>query len=211
MAESPLTGNIGFTNNYIWRGITQSSDTSAISGGIDFAHDSGFYAGTWLSSMSEGQNGEYEQDWYLGYSFDAGPVGLDVGYLLYTYPIDNTLPDPKLDFAEVYVNASFQNFGAGIAYTVDKEDSTITEDNDLYAYVSAEFEIKEGLTLGLLYGDYDLDGGSTDDYSHIQISLSKGDFTFALEDNDVKTTSSLFAQGIDDPRFTVSYSKSFDL
>lgn len=201
VAESPLTGNIGFTSNYIWRGVTQTNDDSAISGGIDYAHDSGFYVGTWVSSLGGGA--QYEMDLYAGYGFDAGPVSLDLGYITYIYQVDNSVPAPELDFDEVYVNAGWEMLSFGAAYTVDSEAGG--EDSNLYLYVGADFEIAKGLNLGLVYGDYDFDAAAAEDYSHWQVSLSKDDFTFALDKND------LSGAGNDDMRFTVAYSKSFDL
>lgn len=202
LAESPLTANVGVTSNYIWRGITQTSDRSAVSGGIDYAHTSGAYVGTWVSNLDGSQ---YEQDLYVGYGFDAGPVGLDIGYIKYMYPVGTA----QLDFDELYVNASLDMFSAGVALTTSTEAGG--QDSHTYIYVGAEFEVKKDLTLGLTYGDYDFDGGSSDDYSHINVSLSKGDFTFAVESNDVKSGSSLYSAGIDDNRFTVSWSHSLDL
>ncbi|MDR9437005.1 MAG: TorF family putative porin [Thiohalophilus sp.] len=198
VAVAELSGNVGFTSNYIWRGVTQGSDDSAISGGIDYAHDSGFYAGTWVSSLSGGS--QYEQDLYLGYGFDAGPVGMDVGYIRYMYPIDSTVED---DFDELYVNASYEMFTAGVAMTMDTEAGGQYED-DMYMFVGADFEVKDGLSLGLVYGDYDFDDPASTDYSHYQISLSKDDFVFAFDQNDQDGAAG-------DARFTVSYSKSFDL
>ncbi|TDX96747.1 TorF family putative porin [Thiohalophilus thiocyanatoxydans] len=198
LAVAELSGNVGFTSNYIWRGVTQGADDSAISGGIDYAHEAGLYVGTWVSSL--GGDSQYEQDLYAGYGFDAGPVGLDLGYIRYMYPVDSAVED---DFDELYVNASYEMFSAGVAMTVDTEANSQYED-DLYMYVGADFEVKEGLTLGLLYGDYDFDDPSSTDYSHYQASLSKDDFVFAYEQNDM--------DGADgDARFTISYSKSFDL
>ena len=196
LAESPLTANVGVASNYIWRGATQTDDASAVSGGIDYAHASGFYLGTWVSNVTWTTTDGYEQDLYAGYGFDAGPVGLDVGYIKYMYPVGTGTDD----FAELYVNATFNMFSAGVALTTSKEAGGA--EDDVYMYVGAEFEVKKGLTLGLTYGDYDIDGGSASDYSHYQISLSKDDFTFALDDTDVTDS---------DPRFTVSWSKSFDL
>ena len=43
MAET--TANIGWVSEYIFRGIFQE-DSSAYAG-VDYAHDSGFYLGTW--------------------------------------------------------------------------------------------------------------------------------------------------------------------
>ena len=196
LAESPLTANIGVASNYIWRGVSQTGDISAVSGGIDYAHASGFYLGTWASNLD---GSDYEHDIYGGYGFDAGPVGLDVGYIMYRYPLAAA---PGIDFSEVYVNASFNMFSAGVALTVDSDAGG--DDSDVYMYVGAEFEVKKGLTLGLTYGDYDFDAAGTTDYSHIQVSLSKDDFTFAIDDNDTTGTSG-------EPRISVSWSKSFDL
>ena len=40
LAESPFTANIAVGSNYIWRGVTQTGDLSAVSGGVDYAHGS---------------------------------------------------------------------------------------------------------------------------------------------------------------------------
>jgi uncharacterized protein (TIGR02001 family) len=197
VAVAELSGNVGFTSNYIWRGVTQGSDDSAISGGLDYAHESGIYAGTWVSSLGGGD--QYEQDLYAGYGFEAGPVGLDVGYIMYMYPVG----DVESDFDELYVSASYEMVSLGAALTMDKEASTQYED-DLYLYASADFELKDGLSLGLVYGDYDFDDPASTDYSHYQVSLSKDDFVFAYDKNDQDGAAG-------DARFTVSYSKSFDL
>jgi uncharacterized protein (TIGR02001 family) len=194
-AESPLTGNIGFNSNYIWRGVTQTGDDSAISGGVDYAHASGFYAGTWVSSLG-GSN--YENDLYAGYGFKYKEIGLDVGYIAYRYPVGNN----NADFSEIYVNASFKMLGFGMAYTIDKD--AAGPDNDIYLYIGADFEIAKDLNLNLLYGSYDYDNGAIEDYAHIHASLSKDEFTFAIDDNDLQGAAG-------DTRISVSYSKTFDL
>jgi uncharacterized protein (TIGR02001 family) len=53
LAQGPWTfsANIGAVSNYMWRGVTQTGDQAAVQGGIDVAHESGFYAGTWLSNV----------------------------------------------------------------------------------------------------------------------------------------------------------------
>ena len=199
-AESSLAGNIGFTSNYIWRGVTQSNDDAAISGGIDFAHDSGFYAGTWVSSIG---GGNYENDIYAGYNFKAGGFALDAGYIMYRYPVGAV----NADFDEVYLNAGIQNFGLGMAFTIDSEAGG--QDDNLYLYASADLPLTESLNLKILAGLYDYDAADSvaaEDYRHFHVSLSKDDFVFALDKNDAD-----LAPGRDDFRFSVSYSKTFDL
>ncbi|NBR27852.1 MAG: hypothetical protein EBT83_05495, partial [Betaproteobacteria bacterium] len=53
-AKSPhtLTGNFGIFSQYIFRGLAQTNRKPAAQGGFDYAHESGFYAGTWLSNIS---------------------------------------------------------------------------------------------------------------------------------------------------------------
>ncbi|HCA35603.1 MAG TPA: hypothetical protein DEP13_03060, partial [Gammaproteobacteria bacterium] len=40
-ASADWSANAGLTNNYIWRGLTQSINEAAVQGGIDYADDSG--------------------------------------------------------------------------------------------------------------------------------------------------------------------------
>lgn len=194
-AVAELNANIGVTSNYIWRGATQTSDASAVSGGVDFAHKDGFYAGTWVSNTTTNQ---YEHDIYGGYGFKTGPVDLDVGYIQYLYPVGNA----NSDFSEVYVNATYKQFGGGLALTLSKDGTG--DDNDIYIYASADFEVKKGVTVNLLVGDYDFDAAGSTDYTHFHASLHKDDFSIAWDKNDQSGAAG-------DPRVSVSWSKSFDL
>ena len=60
VAQAELSANIGVASNYYFRGITQTDDSAAVSGGIDYAHDSGFYLGTWMSNVDFGGNEDVE-------------------------------------------------------------------------------------------------------------------------------------------------------
>ncbi len=187
LAESPVTANVAMSSNYIFRGKTQTGDLAAVSGGVDYAHKSGAYVGIWQSNLS---SNTYEQDLYAGYAFDAGPVGLDIGYIAYQYPLDTAS-----NVNEVYVNASFDMFSAGVA--IDSANKTT------YLNVGAEFEVKKDLTMAVTFGSFDATG-SASDYSHYQFSLSKGDFTIAYDKND---TSGVAGRA----RLSVSWGQSFDL
>ena len=58
-AEDPynISANIGAVSNYMWRGVTQTQDGAAVQGGLDFKHESGFYAGTWVSNVDFNNEG----------------------------------------------------------------------------------------------------------------------------------------------------------
>lgn len=49
---SPLSGNVGLVSQYVFRGLSQTNGKAALQGGLDYAHPSGFYVGTWLSNIS---------------------------------------------------------------------------------------------------------------------------------------------------------------
>ncbi|MDH5179148.1 MAG: TorF family putative porin [Gammaproteobacteria bacterium] len=200
LAESPLTGNIGFASNYIWRGLTQTGDGSAISGGIDYAQ-SGFYAGVWVSNESWTATPGYEEDLYLGYGGSASGLSYDISYIKYGYPVGTG----KDDFAEAILKLGYGPATFTYAKTVSKEDGAALKD-DSYMSLSAVFEVKKDLSLGLTYGSYDFEAAGAD-YTHIQVSLSKGDFTFAYD----KVSPDVDGAYSDDPRMSVTWKKSFDL
>lgn len=193
------TDNVDVSSNYIWRGVTQTSDQSAVSGGIDWAHPSGVYIGGWTSNLD---GNDYELDLYGGYGFNAGDVDLDVGFINYRYPVSGTTPVLS-DFAEIYVNATMKNYTAGAALTVSKQNTS--QDTDIYLYGTGEFEVKKGLILAVTVGTYNFDDSAAEDYIHVRAAVSKDDFTFAIDKNDLDKTT-----GPDSMRISVSWSKSID-
>ncbi|MEN8675919.1 MAG: TorF family putative porin, partial [Alteriqipengyuania sp.] len=42
-----ISGNVSLVSDYRFRGVSFSDEDIAIQGGIDLAHESGFYVGTW--------------------------------------------------------------------------------------------------------------------------------------------------------------------
>lgn len=91
-AASPVTvsGSVTLVSDYRFRGVSLSGGDPAIQGGVTVTHDSGFYVGTWASSIDDGGSdfyGDVELDVFGGWSGNvAEGVGLDVGLLYYAYP-----------------------------------------------------------------------------------------------------------------------------
>ena len=54
VASAEVSANVAVSNMYLWRGVNLSPDGGVVSGGLDYAHDSGFYAGVWTSSEEGG-------------------------------------------------------------------------------------------------------------------------------------------------------------
>jgi uncharacterized protein (TIGR02001 family) len=94
-ATSPITANVTITNDYRYRGITQTNYQPAIQGGFDYAHESGFYIGNWNSTINWVANttsgavtAPIEMDFYAGFKKELIAPGFasDFGILQYFYP-----------------------------------------------------------------------------------------------------------------------------
>lgn len=82
-----FSGNFSLVTDYSFRGVSQTGREIAIQGGIDWAHDLGFYLGIWGSSIKfAGDNSFLEQDFYGGYANSIGDFSYDVGTIFFFYP-----------------------------------------------------------------------------------------------------------------------------
>ncbi|MEN8106741.1 MAG: TorF family putative porin [Pseudomonadota bacterium] len=169
-AHAELLFNVAAASNYYFRGVSQTSDDAAVSGGVDWGHDSGFYIGTWMSNV-EFASAEVDVYGGFGSELDNG-LGYDVGALYYYYPDGG-----NIDYAEVYGNLSFGMFSGGIAYTVygEVDGDGPFDSGDIYynAAVDLPFDLGEGVGLGIFAGYYTFDDSDTDSYGHWGVSLSK--------------------------------------
>lgn len=220
VALAELSANAAITSNYIWRGITQTNDQAAGQGGIDYGHDSGLYAGTWVSNVAFGNetDGGYEMDVYAGFGGEAGSLGYDLGVITYQYPMA-----PSTNFTEVYASGTMSIVTVGLAYTVDAasgNENAPFDSGDMYVYGSLDFGAGN-TDMSLYLGSYmfDADGTGADkagevNYSHYGASISKDGFTFAVDKNDVESANPVFGLSdgsADNVRFTASYAIDFEL
>lgn len=126
-ADAPaITGNVGFTSDYVFNGISQSFRSPALQGGFDYAHASGLYVGTWASNISGNQytNASMEWDMYAGYN---GKVNDDLGYqaglMSVMYPGGKTTSTPdtaafkKWDTTEAILGATWKGLNVKLTYT----------------------------------------------------------------------------------------------
>ena len=142
-SEFTVSANVALTTDYRFRGVSLSGGDPALQGGFDVAHDSGFYVGTWASSIKGGPSyGDLELDIYAGWGTDlSDAVSVDIGVLYYLYPTEDLGLDT--DYIEPYASVGV-NFGPadatfGVAYA-PKQDSLGGDDN-LYLYTDVGFGI----------------------------------------------------------------------
>lgn len=217
-ASAGVSVNVGAVSEYMFRGIAQTGG-AAIQGGIDYAHDSGFYVGTWASNIGFG--GGTEQDVYAGFGGEVGGFSYDGHVTYYWYPEED----------EVAADLSTLEFGVSVGYGPVSLAYSYADENNFfigdgageaagYLQLSGSFPIiADKLSFDASVGLYDGDEierfltsiGSTDDtYMDYMIGLSatldagfSATFQYVMTDIDVGVD--------DDQKFVIGLSKSFDL
>ena len=81
-----LAINASLLSDYRFRGVSKSNNDIAVQGGLDWYADSGIYAGTFASSVSDFRGSDVETNFYAGYSTESGGIIYDFGATAYVYP-----------------------------------------------------------------------------------------------------------------------------
>lgn len=131
-AKDPFTfsSNVGFTNNYIYRGISQTDKKMALQGGFDISHEKGFSLGVWGSSVkflepstvAESDRAHMELDIYGGYTGKIrDDLNYTVGFIHYAYPSSGK--DLHYAFTEgnVGLNYTYKDLDLGVKYSYSPE------------------------------------------------------------------------------------------
>ncbi len=178
------SGNLAFTSNYIFQGMSETERRPALQGGFDVAHESGLYVGNWNSAVRFGEaSPEYmEVDVYGGFATDiTDHFGIDFGVIHFFYPGAGG----AAEFTEVYggVTTGYMDLGAAfyIAYETDGDYMNYQLDLD-YAMPMDTFAFA---SLG--YRDFDDDDvGEDRTYWLLGVGYSYAglDFSVAYGDND---------------------------
>lgn len=148
-----FTANVGFTTEYSFRGLQQSDEGPAVQGGIDYSHESGFYAGVWGSNVdfNDGDQATLEADLYAGFTGETGGLTWDVGGIYYAYPGADTARE--YDFFEIAASVGHDFGFASASAAVNYSPDFYNESGDawytaLYADVPLPYDFKLSGSLG---------------------------------------------------------------
>jgi len=164
MAGVAGAGSFSYTvtgvSDYDFRGQSLSATDPALQASVDFASDSGFYAGAWVSNIDYGSSydGDIELDLYAGWTgeFREG-VGWDAGVVWYTYPdSSSSLTKSKIsDYPEFYASIARGPFKFKQWYTYDYAGS---KQDAVYSEIGLSFPFSNGFSVnihtGYNYGEY---------------------------------------------------------
>ena len=199
-ANAEVSASVDLASMYLWRGQNLGNGTPVVSGSLDYANESGLYAGVWTSSGDTGYG--TETDFYVGFAGETGGLGYDIGYATYIYPDmdpdanDGDNFDKFDDSAEFYLGLSYDVVGLTVYKSSD------SDADGVYAVAGADIP-DTAFSVAL--------GGSIDqgnDYTHL-------DVTYAYNDSVSFTASKIIDQELDQgddghvdktTKYVVSYS-----
>ncbi len=230
-----ITGNLALTSNYVFRGISQTFDDPAIQGGIDYAHASGFYLGTWASNVTSASytSASMEWDFYGGYNGKVNDdFSYNVGLLEYYYPggKSNTTPSEKYNTLEAYAGVTYKFFNVKYSHTLtdyfgvnqNNPATGATANGDSkgsgYLEANATFELPQSIVLGLHVGHQRVENYGILDYTDYKLGLSKefSGFNFGLAYTNTNAKSGPYTitkgtatEDISDGSFILSVGKTF--
>lgn len=174
VASAAVTGNFAVTSDYIFRGV-DSSNGPAVQGGLDYSHDSGLYAGVWLSNSNAAAGGD-EIDYYLGYGLGLSEgLSLDFGVINYNSDSGAGAGAGGATINELYVGVAGEAWDATI-YVGDRDDTGT--DADDYMYIDLNYGISTGETtsVDLHVGFLDESLSTANDATDLSITYNVGDF-----------------------------------
>jgi len=180
--EHQFAFNVGATSDYRFRGISQSRLGPAAFAGADYTHTpTGFYAGTWASTIkwikdSGASNGSYEIDFYGGKRGEVGAIAYDAGVIMYQYP-GNTLGNVS-GFANANTTEAYVQLGYGPAYIKYNHALTnfvgnVDSKGSNYIDVGANVDVNDGYILNLHYGMQKVKNGSLYNYNDWKVGVTK--------------------------------------
>ena len=170
-----LSYNVGVVTDYRYRGISQSRLKPALQGGADFAHSSGFYVGTWGSTIKwvkdGGGDANVEIDLYGGYKFNAGPVAMDVGVLRYFYPGSNLAVNP--DTTEIYAAGTYGPATLKYSHAVTNLFGFADSKGSGYLDLSASFDLGNGWSVAPHIGHQKVKNNGAFSYTDYSVTVAK--------------------------------------
>lgn len=107
-----VTTTPAISNDYLFRGISQTRNNWAFQGTLDVQHESGVYVGAFLSNAkflaNPWNDTRQELDLLAGYRFEFGGINFDIGYIAYLYPGQDKAPGTQLnEYQEIALKANY--------------------------------------------------------------------------------------------------------
>jgi uncharacterized protein (TIGR02001 family) len=222
VAQAQLTGNVGMTSDYRFRGISQSQNAVALQGGVDYTHKSGVYAGNWNSTVSNrvyADSTGLESDLYAGYKMEVVKgVRLDVGSYNYIYSQAANRFSSNSNTNELYVGVESGPFTVKYSRAISDYFGLDNSKGTQYLQADANLPVNKTLTLNGHIGRTLVHNYSNRDYTDVKLGgtvnvsgfdLGAHYYTNLKQGNQVKTLNTVDGQQLYKNTVVVSVSHAF--
>lgn len=175
VAQAEVTGNLGLTSDYRFRGVSQTQNAPAVQGGIDYNHKSGFYVGNWNSSVSSQlyTNGAgIESDLYAGFKGKFLGFDLDVGSMNYFYPRATNGTSTNFDTNELYAAVGKGPVTAKVSHSLSNYFGTANSKNSNYYQVDVRQPVVGKLDAVAHVGRTDVNNSSQLNYTDWNVGVA---------------------------------------
>ena len=158
-AFADVSGSLGYTSDYVWRGVSQSGGSGALQ--VDLMLEkNGLYGGVWASQVDFGDEASYEMDFYGGYElWLSDKWSIDVGVIQYNWDKGG-----YEDIEEGFVKMGLKGLSVGYYMDLSNSDNT-------YMEVGYTLPFIKWVDAGVTYGRFDEDA----DYWKVTMGKMLGD------------------------------------
>lgn len=204
-AGAATSGTLALTSDYLFRGLSQTDQEPALQGGIEYAHDSGLYAGVWgsnvswlsdYSSASLPISNSLELDGYIGWRGNVSEsLKLDGGVYTYYYPGDYPDGFVRPYTTEVFLGASFGPVSLKYWHAVTNLFGFADSDGSGYLDANVNYEFSPGWVLNAHAGRQRVKRTSAASYSDWKLGVTRnfdGGWSLAIAYADTNAQRSVY-------------------
>lgn len=182
-ADAAVSGTLALTSDYLFRGLSQTNQEPALQGGVEYAHDSGIYAGiwgsnvSWLSDYSSASlpiSNSVELDAYAGWRGNVSEsLKLDAGVYTYYYPGDYPGGFVRPYTTEVFIGATFGPASLKYLHAVTNLFGFADSDGSGYLDANVNYEFSPGWVLNAHAGRQRVKRTSAASYTDWKLGVTR--------------------------------------
>lgn len=194
-AASSWSGSVAVASQYVSRGFQQSWGQPALQAGVDYVAPSGWFAGTWASTVSPYfvEDGHVEWDIYAGYAGSHGELTYSAGLYYYRYPGARiSATGTPLDYGEFIIGLGWRHWSLSYAVTATRDYFGFNSQTlgigrrshsrgSTYMDLGRRFELPGGYALALHYGWQRVNHFADYSWRDASVALSHGVAGFDVE------------------------------
>ncbi len=159
---SNLTGEVGFSSEYLFRGLSQGDGSPSFQAAADYRWQKGAYVGAWGSWMLGAEEANVEVNYYIGGLMQLNSIVWNAGFIYYDY---RNVPS-DVARQEAYLIGYWQSFRLSYYWDLKDEPKEYVE---LYSRWSGPM----GGDVFVLAGWQAFEENSFEPYSNYQVGWQK--------------------------------------